>query len=180
MSVLASTPVLAFFICDLADVSRPTSSRLRKVLPPPPAPSASASVSALLTSLMASAGGDSRFLLSLLLFGLLISLVRIVSSQGRLLRRAKGSLQRAAVRAWTAERKRTVRILAMIYIGRMRIVIKLKNQKKTRLAPTEHIGRPCCTRFAVPGLPWMVWRCSFVLYFALAPVDRAIRYSKGK
>jgi len=54
---------------------------------------------------------------------LVVSLVRVVSFWDRPGRRAKGRLQRAAT-ARTADRKRTVHNLAMISIGRMRVMNK--------------------------------------------------------
>jgi len=68
--------------------------------------------------------GPSR---SLFFLSFVIPLVRITSSWDRPGRRAKGCLQRAAT-ARTADRKRTVYILAMISIGRMRVMNKPKKK----------------------------------------------------
>jgi len=66
----------------------------------------------------------------LFFLSLVIPLVRITSSWDRPGRRAKGCLQRAAT-ARTADRKRTVHILAMISIGRMRVMNKQKKKNLT-------------------------------------------------
>jgi len=60
----------------------------------------------------------------------------------------KGCLQRAAT-ARTADRKRTVHILAMISIGRMRVMNKQK--KKAPTSPSRFEIRWCSAHKRVPG-----------------------------
>jgi len=66
-----------------------------------------------------------------LLFGFFsfVSLVRAISSRDGPGQRAKGSLQRAAT-ARTADRKRTEHTPAMIYLGRMRVMVKQRGGGK--------------------------------------------------
>ena len=70
-------------------------------------------------------------------FSFVISLVRTTRSWDRRGRRAKGCLQRAAT-ARTADRKRTVHILAMISTGRTRVMNKQK--KKVRRSGEHRTG----------------------------------------
>ena len=73
-------------------------------------------------------------------FSFLTSLVGITSSWDRPGRRAKGGLQGAAT-ARTEDRKRTVHNLAMISIGRIRVMIKQQNVCHT-LPPCPQYSEP--------------------------------------
>jgi hypothetical protein len=76
------------------------------------------------------------FVFTLAFLSFVISLVRVTSSWDRPGRRQKGCLQRAAT-ARTADRKRTVHNLAMISIGRTRVMNKQNKKSIKKAAVTK-------------------------------------------